>query len=446
MSSNDFDTPLPFFPETDSEVIATAVARSEELSANRADVESRVAAGSDPNYATTREAFDGYSHPDLYAAVQSLRPGEVSATAGVWSDVAGDVSRLCVSLLLRVLNEIGDNWDGPTADSVSRTVRQVNENGNGTVNVMNSVSTRLNQASMVAEALKATVPPPVTPLPLPMDVITGGAATAYADAQQLAEEERRRAIDVLDTVYSPQLRPTGDAVPAFGSSNGASGADTGGWSGGGTGTGTAAPAGTSNPWGSGAGTGGGGSDSADPSTPAETRAAAAGENAGVAPGPSAGANGPSAGTGSGQGPGSTPASSTSGSTTSPAATSPAAFAGGTPRSGQSTAGGRGGIGGSGAGSGGVGGGAGAGSSPGPSGSGALTGAGAGIPAVGGAGSGGSGAGMRSGYMPAGMMPGAARGAGDGDDEHRAASYLVHGENQNELVGELPPTVIPVLGE
>lgn len=44
-----------------------------------------------------------------------------------------------------------------------------------------------------------------------------------------------------------------------------------------------------------------------------------------------------------------------------------------------------------------------------------------------------------------MMPASRGGSGD-DQELHGASYLVDPENGNELIGDLPATVTPVLGE
>lgn len=60
------------------------------------------------------------------------------------------------------------------------------------------------------------------------------------------------------------------------------------------------------------------------------------------------------------------------------------------------------------------------------------------------GAGGAGAG-RGGM--GGMPMGGGRGAGGkGDEEHETASYLISEDNGNEIVGELPKTAPPVIGE
>lgn len=46
-----------------------------------------------------------------------------------------------------------------------------------------------------------------------------------------------------------------------------------------------------------------------------------------------------------------------------------------------------------------------------------------------------------GMMP-GMMPGPPR---TGDEDRRVPSYLVTGDNGNELIGSIPDTAPPVLG-
>lgn len=44
------------------------------------------------------------------------------------------------------------------------------------------------------------------------------------------------------------------------------------------------------------------------------------------------------------------------------------------------------------------------------------------------------------------MGGGRGGGGKGDEEHETASYLISEDNGNEIVGELPKTAPPVIGE
>ncbi|WP_066903317.1 hypothetical protein [Millisia brevis] len=415
------------------------------IAGNRQSLESQLGGGTDPNYANTLEAFDGYSHQQMYDLVQALQPGSMSQAAGLWIDAGTSVKQSSTGLMLAAIAELDHNWKGGAADEVRAMVGRINQGAIDTGSVMQSVGMRMNQATTAAEALKSTMPPPAQPVPLPMDVL-GSPVTAYAAAEQRAEEQRRQAIELLNSIYTPQLRPTGDAVPAFGSPTSGSGGGAGGAAGGGaaTGAGTGSGAGGSalGPGGFGGGTGTG--------TPADTSAAAAGDAGGPAGSAANGSTAPGSGSTSPQGAGANqpggaagvpPAGAGVGSTR-PAASSGSGVGGfgvpGGSAGAGSAGGGRGGSTGGGAG------GSGAGRPGAGGGLGGVAGAGPGV--IGGGGvAGGGGVGTRPGYMPMGMMP-ASRGAGGDDAEHRAASYLVDPENRNELIGEIPATVTPVLGE
>jgi hypothetical protein len=92
-------------------------------------------------------------------------------------------------------------------------------------------------------------------------------------------------------------------------------------------------------------------------------------------------------------------------------------------------------------------GAGSGAGAGTRGPGGAAGAAAGEEGVLRRGGGGPGAAGRGGAGVPGAMGGAGRGGGgDQDKEHRAASYLSSDDNGSEIVGELPLTAPPVIGE
>ncbi|MBY6706110.1 hypothetical protein HQ308_04765 [Rhodococcus sp. BP-241] len=393
------------------------------------------------------EAFDGMSHPEMFAYTTELTPELLDSGAAMWREAHTRATALVWTLWNDLGAVLGTDWQGAAADSALAAITTYRTESLRTLDLMDIVAGKLEQSRDGFALTRATMPAPqsFTPSDWARTAMTaaflGPVGAAGSITAMMAEEEERRAeaVAVMNGTYVPTavradhgvpvLTPPGD--PASGSASGSSSSAAGGMRGGVD----AASLGST-------------ALSSLAATPAPTTAASVGDSTPVAgPQPAAAAqNSAGAGTSStpngaappsGVAPVSTAPVGPSGSR--PAVTSPAGFGRGSTPAGYGTAGQRSsaGSGGSGART------LGPGSSSGRGPSGGTTGPV--LQSATSAGAGGSGAGTRAAaYGPGAMMPGS-RAGGDQDGDHTTAGYLVTADNGDRLVGELPLVAPPVIG-
>ncbi|MDG3015868.1 hypothetical protein [Speluncibacter jeojiensis] len=438
-----------------------------QLQQQEAGYRSHLSGQTDGPYIGTVENFASWKHEQLYAAAQSMSPGAINTMASQW----GKLQTAMLSDLLgfhgSVTGLIAEHWEGDGADAARAAVGAFTQSGTEFTTSLHASVGRLEQVASAAQEVRIGVQPPVAP---GLSLIP----VAPKATEAAAEVERQAAVHVMQAIYTPTYVQAGTDVPmlppprdvvngGLGDGSLANGAGSPGMTGG-AGAKTGIDVNNVQPSGSTDSPAGQGATASD--TPGSPVGSGAGAGAGTAPLDGAGLGTPGQPTS-----GSPSPSDGSWSPTTAAAASAAPVG-----SVSDPATGFGGIGNTGPGGGVIGSGGGlAGSSGGFGGSGAgfgnATGLGAGgsLGSLGGLIAPGSGSGdlaMRSGAgatagagtttgavapgRPAarGSMSGLAHGAqhdGEEDDEYRPASYLVNIDNGNELIGELPWVVPPVIG-
>ncbi|GGF98388.1 hypothetical protein GCM10007304_10500 [Rhodococcoides trifolii] len=384
------------------------------------------------------EAFDAYSHEEIFFHVQNLQPGEVLSSAKMWRGAHEQFSAVVDGLWAQIDPILNTEWTGAAAAGAKAAVRQYADQSHRLVEILDVVANKLEESYTGFEQTKLQVPPPQSftftdfarmmtgfPYALPGNVVA---------ARAEAEERRHEAVQVMNTVYSPVVVQSDTGVPQLpppfdptGSGAGSIPASTLPSGSGYASTGFA-------PTNSGGTQFSGGSADVAPAHPADTTAASTNAPA-QAVTQQAVTQQPATTSAPGTPSGTTGSAVPSTMSTAPADTHAASWApGGSRRSGSGVGAG----GGSSAGAGG-------GSPRAPYGSGAQT-AGS-NPSVmqnpsGRVDGSGSGRGM---YGAGGMMPGGGRAGGDQDGEHTIPGYLVNVDNGDELVGDLPLVAPPVIG-
>jgi WXG100 family type VII secretion target len=388
------------------------------------------------------EAFDAYTHEEIFFHVQNLQPGDVLSSAQMWRGAHEQLTSVVDALWAQINPILNTEWTGAAASGAKAAVRQYADESHRLVEILNVVANKLEESYTGFEQTKLQVPPPqsftftdyarmATGFPL---ATVGNLVAAKAEA----DASHQQAVQVMNTVYSPVVVQSDTGVPQLPPPFDPTGSGAGTFptsavpSGGGY-----APTGFTGVSPVGAQFARGSTDVA-PAHPADTTAASTTTPAQAGAQPAA-LQQPSPASMTGT-PGSAVPSTTS---TAPADTHAASWApGGGRRSGTGagTAAGGGGVGSGGGGGGSIR---------------APFGAGAGSGAPNGASNanvlqnpsgrmdgGGSARGM---YGAGGMMPGGGRSGGDHDGEHNTPGYLVTVDNGDELVGDLPLVAPPVIG-
>ena len=392
------------------------------------------------------EAFDGMSHPEMFAYSTELTPELLDSAAVMWREAHARMTTAVWALWNDLGAVLGTDWQGAAADTALASVTGYRTESLRTLDLMDIVAGKLEQSRDGFALTRATMPAPQsftvsdwarTAVSTALLGPVGAAGSIHA---MMAEEEERRAqaVAVMNGTYVPTVVRADHGVPvlppptdpasgtASSSIGGPGGSGSAAFAAGSPSASSGSPAAFAGPDSvrATASPGDVPSDAAD-AVPADTTAAStdgpttAAQSTPPAPGPS---SSPGAGA-PGTGPGS------SGVVAAPTSAAGAGRAVGSAGRGQT--GGR------------------TGSSAAP-----LSRPSGRPSAFGGTGSdsrilqsasgGGTGGGRAAGYGPGGMMPGS-RAGGDQDSEHRTAGYLVTADNGDDLVGELPLVAPPVIG-
>ncbi|MFC7451232.1 PPE domain-containing protein [Rhodococcus daqingensis] len=410
------------------------------------------------------ENFDGMSHEEIKARLDSAAPGGILEDGRMWRAAADRLQQSVSAFTGEIASAIGGGWEGAAADKASSGVSGYSTSASELQRSAILIANKIEEAHTGIDQARRRMPEPESTNVL--DILRSGIVTNPIGGLQQAfhksEEARQEAIQIMKTEYAPVVQQADSQVPVLPPPHNPvavppdvppTGRPVDGGGSPGDGTAPWAPPAERAPVpdradsaSGGPGDGGGAGDreaGIDPSaiesgadgspqggatagTPfagdAVTRAASADASGG--PGSAGfGTGGNGAG---GSGSGGTGVGSGAGGGAGTGLGSGGGFASGP--------GALGGIG-SGAGSGS---GAGRAVSPGP-------GAGA-VPAAGASGGGAGAVAGRPGAPGMGAMaPGGARGGGDEDTEHRTPGYLVSVQNGSELIGDLPKVAPPVLG-
>ncbi|WP_226438479.1 hypothetical protein [Rhodococcus yananensis] len=393
---------------------------AQEQQARYAELAADLHNGVDPDYIQTFENFAGLDRAQLHAYAQSIHPEAMSTVATGWATLSAAAST-AVSDHSPRMYELFESWLGGAGAEAATTTRLLNDSASQLFAACSAVSAKAQIATEVGEHVKTLMPS----IPLPRVLLT---PAELAEQTAADEDSRQEAVRLMETVYKPYYRDSGSEVPVLPSPFGTATSDYDD-SGGGSVRGQSVSGGTTAADGS---AGSAPDSSTAPSAQGSTTATTGSGNPDTRP------DGTGSGTGSGSGTG-------QGAPTDPAATAPAStLPGATGTTGQpygSTLGHPG--------SGTAGSGYGGGHAGGPSTLGPGATGGVGVPTAASsppATAPSSGTAARTGMRPMGMYPGMVPPSrNDAGETRQNSGYLVTNENGNELIGDLPNTVPPVLG-
>ncbi|WP_280435975.1 hypothetical protein [Nocardia carnea] len=184
-------------------------------------------AGTDPDFVTTLEHFEGMTHQALYQAVHGeggMDAAGLRTLQQVWRENYSDL------LNLTTFNRLGLNrifseglWTGAASDAAQVASERYALAANQIGQVFASVADRLDALAWSAEALRAAVQPPPGPAVLLADpddpsqsVLPGLVSPEFSDQDRAAREvARQEAVRALNNIYKPTYPPAGSGVPTY---------------------------------------------------------------------------------------------------------------------------------------------------------------------------------------------------------------------------------------
>lgn len=361
----------------------------------RKDLDSQWLGTTEPPAIADFEAFETWTHQQITDALKGADTGGINSTATSWRGIYNTGNAALPDFAEKMQASIDEHWQGLSGQAAAAAVKEYTAQANQLLVSMLMVASDLDRTeSVILETQTRVGAPPE---------ITKGSNAALVEGAAEAEAEARR---VMATFYQPGVAEVDSRTPRLPEPQPVAPPpmDGGaGQSGHGAGAGGSAADGGSEADGSSAASGGV-TDGGGPSD-AATRAASTTAQ------PSAGSGTGMSGAGTGSAvTGSTPqVSSAGGATTAGLVGGAAGALAAAPRMGGPLTSGAGG-------------GAAAGVTPGTSGS------------------------ARNAVPMGGMYPPMGRGRGEDDQNREPNAYLVAASNASELVGKLPMTITPVIGE
>jgi hypothetical protein len=184
-------------------------------------------AGTDPDFVTTVEHFEGMTHQALYQAVHG--EGGMDAVGlrtlqQVWRENYSDLLNLTMFNRLGLNQIFSDGlWTGAASDAAQVASERYAMAANQIGQVFASVADRLDALAWSAEAVRAAVQPPPGTTVLYADpddpsqsVLPGLVNPEFSDQDRVARElARQEAVRALNNIYKPTYPPAGSGVPTY---------------------------------------------------------------------------------------------------------------------------------------------------------------------------------------------------------------------------------------
>ncbi|WP_433666988.1 hypothetical protein ACQP06_25640 [Nocardia sp. CA-136227] len=152
----------------------------------------------DPDYIDQVEDFTRLTHQQIHDAAQAMNPADMHTAADTWVTIADSIFGAVTTLHAAVHTALADSMTGHLADAAAATARRFVQDATDTAEIAHSTGHRMIAAAFGAEALRKTVPPPVT-----------------HGSQSDRDEQYQLALAALDANYTPIYPPAGSGIPAF---------------------------------------------------------------------------------------------------------------------------------------------------------------------------------------------------------------------------------------
>ncbi|MEV0106236.1 hypothetical protein AB0H42_07825 [Nocardia sp. NPDC050799] len=186
-------------------------------------------AGTDPDFVTTVEHFEGMTHQAMYQAVHGEGEGGMDAAGlrtlqQVWRENYSDLLNLTMFNRLGLNRIFSDGlWTGAASDAAQVASERYAMAANQIGQVFASVADRLDALAWSAEAVRAAVQPPPGTAVLYADpddpsqsLLPGLVNPEFSDQDRAARElARQEAVRALNNIYKPTYPPAGSGVPTY---------------------------------------------------------------------------------------------------------------------------------------------------------------------------------------------------------------------------------------
>ncbi|MCX4097449.1 hypothetical protein [Nocardia sp. alder85J] len=171
--------------------------------------------GTDPEYISAMEHFEGIPHEQIYAGTQQIDATQILAASLVWLQAAGTVTTSMPITRTNADQVIGSaDWEGPAAEAALAGTRSFAASVDELAAVLGEVGARLGAVAAAAEAVKLAVAPPGDSGPIGA-IARALESVGVIDARMAQETLRQEAVLAMNMIYKPAYSTAGSHVPAL---------------------------------------------------------------------------------------------------------------------------------------------------------------------------------------------------------------------------------------
>jgi PPE family len=197
--------------------------RSAELHDQSSKLKQESPGGTDPKAITTRTNWDSWEHSKIKSMADGLSPAEMTGHGDAWIKLGKGIADDFETFHREVTGAITGNWEGEAAEMAKAAPQGIVSWGKGFGAALQDTGTQVQVAAAAAEQTKATVPPPKdfnwrTTVVGGLATLPVGGVGALVDAQQQHQEqqtEKAKAVRVMQAVYTPGYTDVDGATPTF---------------------------------------------------------------------------------------------------------------------------------------------------------------------------------------------------------------------------------------
>ena len=183
-------------------------------------LEQQAGGGYDPAAITKQTNWAAMDHGQIKQIADGLKPSDIGTHGNDWINLGKDLQTSTDTFNNAINTALNGNWTGVAGDAALAAPRGIVSWGQDFGNQMQATGAQAQSVSATADQVKATVPPPKdfswgkTLLSGAIGGPFGAGASAYAQHQE-QQQAKEQAVRVMSAVYSPNYMNAASTMPAF---------------------------------------------------------------------------------------------------------------------------------------------------------------------------------------------------------------------------------------
>lgn len=182
--------------------------------------EQQAGGGYDPAKITTQTNWAAKDHSAIKQVADGLKPEDLDVHSSDWSKLGADLQTSVTDFNTKINSALNGNWTGAAGDAALAAPQGIVDWGQNFGDQMKATSAQAKSVQATADQVKSTVPPPKdfswgqTALSGIAFGPFGAGASAFAQHQE-QQEAKEQAVRVMSSVYSPNYMNAANTMPAF---------------------------------------------------------------------------------------------------------------------------------------------------------------------------------------------------------------------------------------